>query len=123
MTNEKNNPPGYPFNEALEISVVQTHEMHSAGASEFMLLDVREPHEIEIASIDGSTNIPMGDVPGSLQELEIEEDTVVAVLCRTGKRSLDVAIYLQEQGFEGARSVAGGIHWWSDRLDPSLTKY
>jgi len=120
---DTNNPPNYPFNEALEISVVETHEKHSAGASEFVLLDIREPHEIEIASIAGSTNIPMGDVPAALAELDIEEDTVIAVLCRTGKRSLDVAMYLQEQGFEEARSVAGGIHWWSDRLDPSLTKY
>jgi len=120
---DTNNPPNYPFNGALEISVVETHEKHAAGAAEFLLLDIREPHELEIASIDGSVNIPMGDLAGALGELDIEEDTLVAVLCRTGKRSLDVTMFLQEQGFMGARSVAGGIHWWSDRLDPSLTKY
>lgn len=120
---DTNNPPNYPFNEALEISVVETHEKHVGRVDDFVLLDIREPHELEISAIDGSVHIPMGELAGALGELDIEEDTLVAVLCRTGKRSLDVAVYLQEQGFMGARSVAGGIHWWSDRLDPSLTKY
>ncbi len=123
MTEQTENPPGYPFNPDLEISVVETSEKHSANAEEFLLLDVREPHELEIARIEGSTDIPMGDLPSALASLDIEEDTLVAVLCRTGKRSLDVAVYMQQQGFTGARSVAGGIHWWSDRLDSSLTKY
>lgn len=123
MTDLPDNPSGYPFNEALEISVVKTNDKHNAKAAEFMLLDIREPHEIEIAAIPGSIKIPMGDLPAALAELDIENDTLVAVLCRTGKRSLDVAVYMQEQGFTGARSVAGGIHWWSDRLDSSLKKY
>jgi len=123
MTDQPNNPIGYPFNEALEICVVDTHDKHTANAEHFLLLDIREPHELEIAAIEGSTDIPMGDLPAALGELDIDEDTLVAVLCRTGKRSLAVAVFLQEQGFTGARSVAGGIHWWSDRLDSSLTKY
>ncbi len=123
MTDLPNNPPNYPFNDALEIDVVKTNDQHASNADNFLLLDVREPHELEIAQIPGSTNIPMGDIPAALAELDIEEDTTVAVLCRTGKRSLDVAMYLQQQGFSGARSIAGGIHWWSDRLDNSLTKY
>ncbi len=117
------NPPNYPFNESLEISVVDTNAKHSSGAEDFLLLDVREPHELAIASIEGATHVPMGDIPSALAELDIEEDTLVAVLCRTGKRSLDVAMYMQQQGFTGARSIAGGIHWWSDRLDPTITKY
>ena len=106
-----------------ETSVVETNDKHTPRADEFLLLDIREPHELEISAIDGATHIPMGDIPGALGEMDIEEDTLVAVLCRTGKRSLDVAVYMQQQGFTGARSVAGGIHWWSDRLDPTLTKY
>lgn len=123
MQTMNDNPPNYPFNESLEISVVDTNAKHSSGADDFLLLDVREPHELAIASIDGATHVPMGDIPAALAELDIEEDTLVAVLCRTGKRSLDVAMYMQQQGFTGARSIAGGIHWWSDRLDPTITKY
>lgn len=117
------NPEGYPFNQALEISVVDTRAALDTNQDNFLLIDCREPHELEIAAIEGATHIPMGDIPKSLPELDIDDDTTVAILCRTGRRSLDVAIYMQQQGFEGARSVAGGIHWWSDRLDPTLTKY
>ncbi|MBO6513314.1 MAG: hypothetical protein JJ974_05050 [Phycisphaerales bacterium] len=120
---QTDNPPNYPFNESLEISVVETQDKHSNNADDFLLLDVREPHELDIAQIPGSTNIPMGSIPSAIAELDIEEDTLVAVLCRSGKRSLDVTMFLHQHGFTGARSVAGGILWWSDRLDPTLTKY
>jgi rhodanese-related sulfurtransferase len=123
MSELTDNPPNYPFNTDLEISVVETKKLHDAGGDDFLLLDVRETHELAISAIEGATHIPMGDIPGAMGELDIEEDTTVAVLCRTGKRSLDVAMYLHAQGFTGARSIAGGIHWWSDRLDQSLTKY
>ncbi|MBL4808454.1 MAG: hypothetical protein JKY43_00150 [Phycisphaerales bacterium] len=123
MTHKPDNPPNYPFNQTLEISVVESNDKHTNNAPDFLLIDIREPHELNIAQIPGSTNIPMGDLPAALAELDIEDDTQVAILCRTGKRSLDVAVFMQQQGFTEARSVAGGIHWWSDRLDPTLTKY
>jgi rhodanese-related sulfurtransferase len=119
------NPERYPFQEALEISVPETAKLHAMGkpSDEFLLLDVREPHELEIARIEGAVAIPMGDVPARINELDVDEDTTIAVLCRSGRRSLDVTLYLHQQGLLGARSVAGGILWWSDRLDPTLTKY
>jgi len=119
------NPERYPFQSGLEISVPEAARLLSEDkpSEEFLLLDVREPNELEIASIDGAVAIPMGDVPARINELDVDEDTTIAVLCRSGRRSLDVAIYLQQQGLSGARSVAGGILWWSDRLDPSLKKY
>jgi len=119
------NPERYPFQEGLEISVPETARLHAAGMpdSEFLLIDIREPHELEIARIEGAVAIPMGEVPARINELDVEEDTTIAVLCRSGRRSLDVTLYLHQQGLAGARSVAGGILWWSDRLDPSLVKY
>ena len=123
MTDQTDNPPNYPFNESLEISVVETQQNHEQKSEDFLLLDIREPDELEVASIDGALHIPMGDLPGKLGELDIEEDSQIAILCRSGKRSLNAAVYMQQHGFTGARSVAGGILWWSDRLDPSLTKY
>lgn len=119
------NPEGYPFQEGLEICVPETARLHALGkpTDEFLLLDIREAHELEIAAIEGALHIPMGDIPARINELEVDEDTTIAVLCRSGKRSLDVTLYLHQQGLTGARSVAGGILWWSDRLDPTLAKY
>lgn len=117
------NPAGYPFNADLEISVVDTNEAHQATKDNFLLLDIRESDELAVSAIPGATHVPMGNLPAAIAELDIEEDTQIAVLCRSGKRSLNAAVFLQQHGFKGARSVAGGILWWSDKLDPSLKKY
>ncbi|MCA9304000.1 MAG: hypothetical protein KC996_07760 [Phycisphaerales bacterium] len=119
------NPEWYPFQHGLEISVPETAKLLEMGKpiDEFVLIDVREPNELQIASIDGAVAIPMGEIPSRINELDVDEETIIAVLCRSGRRSLDVTLYLHRQGLTGARSVAGGILWWSDRLDPSLRKY
>lgn len=118
------NPPRWDFQPALEISAPQTALLHEdAGETPFLLIDIREKHELEVSSIDGALHIPMGDIPSRINELDVDEDTTIAVLCRSGKRSLDVTIYLQKQGLDGARSVAGGINWWAEKIDSSLTIY
>ena len=119
------NPKQYKFRDGHEITVPMTAELHAMGkpSTEFVLIDIREGHELEIAKIDGAVHIPMGELASAINELDVDEDTVIAVLCRSGRRSLDATLYLHEQGLAGARSVAGGILWWSDRLDPSLKKY
>ncbi len=118
------NPPSWPFNPALEISVPTAASLHKdPGDTDFLLIDIREAHELEISSIDGAVHIPMGEVATRINEFDVDEDTTIAVLCRTGRRSLDVALYLQEQGLDGARSVAGGINWWSLKIDPTIERY
>ncbi len=118
------NPPNWPFNPALEISVPDAAALHEApDQTDFLLIDIREPHELEISSIEGALHIPMGEIAARINELDVDEDTTIAVLCRTGRRSLDVAIYLQKQGLDGARSVAGGINWWSLKIDPTIERY
>jgi rhodanese-related sulfurtransferase len=125
MKPQSDNPESYPFQPGLEIAVPQVAEQHALGKpmAEFILIDIREAEELEIASIEGALHIPMGDLPSRINELDVDEDTTIAILCRSGRRSLDATIYLHQQGLDGARSVAGGILWWSDRLDPSLQKY
>ena len=86
-----------------------------------LLLDVREAWEAEIASIPGATLIPMGDIPSRLQELD--PDRPIVVLCHHGARSLNVAMWLRNQGFEHAQSLAGGIEQWSRSIDPSTPRY
>ena len=118
------NPPRWPFKPDIEISVPQTALLHADNkSSDFLLIDIRESDELETSSIDGALHIPMGDIASRINELDVDEDTTIAILCRSGKRSLQVALYMQNQGLAGTRSVAGGINWWSARIDPTIKQY
>jgi rhodanese-related sulfurtransferase len=84
------------------------------------LLDVREAWELGIVSVPGIIHIPMNEVPNRLGELDQSVETVV--LCRSGRRSLEIARLLQQQGFR-AVNLAGGILAWANDVDPSLPTY
>ncbi len=84
------------------------------------LLDVREAWELGIVSVPGILHIPMNEVPERLGELDRSVETVV--LCRSGRRSLEVARLLQQQGFRAA-NLTGGILAWSRDVDPGLPTY
>lgn len=103
-----------------EISVADLARMRAAN-EDFLLLDVREPDEIKIASIPWATVIPMGEVPARLGELPA--DKPIAVLCLSGGRSGRVTEYLNGNGFPDAVNVAGGIRAWSTEIDPSVPTY
>ncbi len=103
-----------------EISVTELAKKHDAG-EDFVLLDVREPDELAIASIPWATAMPMGDVPVRLAELPT--DKPIAVLCHGGTRSGRVTKFLNENGYPNAVNVAGGIREWSLTIDPSVPQY
>lgn len=87
-----------------------------------VLLDVREPWEFEAARIEGSALMPMGDVPGrAFQELDPEAHIVT--ICHHGVRSLNVAVWLRNQGFEKVQSLRGGIDAWSAEVDATVPRY
>ena len=90
-----------------------------------VVLDVREPSELQIASIkaDGFEllTIPMGVIPSRLNELDPEQP--VACLCHHGGRSMQVASFLKARGFAHVANIAGGIHAWSAEIDPSIPRY
>ncbi|HUH63223.1 MAG TPA: rhodanese-like domain-containing protein [Terracidiphilus sp.] len=85
-------------------------------------IDVREPWEFAAAKIDGSIAMPMGDVPSRAHQ-ELDPDERLVVLCHLGQRSLSVAAWLRNQGFEQAQSLRGGIDAWSAEIDPSVPRY
>ena len=87
----------------------------------FVLLDVREPFEWEIAKIPGAILIPLGDLPARLGELNASDDIVVQ--CKSGGRSSNAVQFLQDNGFSKVCNLAGGIHAWSDRIDPDVPRY
>lgn len=84
------------------------------------LLDVREDWELAVASVPGIVHIPMGQVADRIGELN--RDTEVVVLCRSGRRSFEVAKFLQQNGFR-AVNLAGGILAWSRELDATIPTY
>jgi len=103
-----------------EISVSDLKGKLDRGEDVFVL-DVREPHEYEVANI-GAKLIPLGELPERLVEVE-NNGGEVAVYCRSGVRSADAVRLMQEAGFGKVYNVKGGILAWSDEIDPSVPKY
>lgn len=90
-----------------------------------LVLDVREPWELQVASIAPRgfdlLAIPMGQVPARLAELP--PDRPIACLCHHGVRSQHVALYLAQRGYSDVVNIAGGIEAWSLNRDPSVPLY
>ncbi len=90
-----------------------------------LVLDVREPYELERASIkaDGFelVHIPMGVIPPRLAELDPSRP--VACMCHHGGRSMQVASFLAHKGFAHVANISGGINAWSMQVDPSVPRY
>ena len=86
-----------------------------------VLLDVREPHEWEIAHVEGATLIPLGELPARLGELESHRPIVT--YCHRGVRSQRARELLAGAGFGGVRSLAGGIDAWAREVEPGMARY
>lgn len=86
------------------------------------LIDVREPWELATASVEGAVVMPMGDVPARAHQ-ELDPDEHLVVLCHAGVRSMNVTVWLRNQGFEQAQSIRGGIDAWSREVDPRIPRY
>jgi rhodanese-related sulfurtransferase len=88
-----------------------------------LLLDCREQDEYNQVHIGGALLLPMSELAQRVAELESHRDREIVVHCHHGGRSLRVARWLREQGFERVQSMAGGIDAWSLEIDPSLPRY
>lgn len=95
-------------------------EMDEKGAS-LVLIDVREPHEWEIAHIPGAQLIPLGQLPARLAELDGHDEIVTH--CHHGARSMKALGILKGAGFNRVRSLAGGIDAWADRIEVGMPRY
>ena len=84
------------------------------------ILDVREPHEFQICNLQGHL-IPLGQLPQRVKELDSSREIVVH--CRSGKRSAEAIMFLQQAGFRKLWNLKGGVLAWSDEVDPTMPKY
>jgi adenylyltransferase/sulfurtransferase len=89
---------------------------------EFFLLDVREPHEVPIASL-GAPLIPVGSIEARANEIAGHKNDEVIIHCRSGARSQKAALALKAAGFTNVSNLAGGILAWADKIDPTMPKY
>ena len=113
-------PPPPPGLSEYEIEPVELKRKMDRG-DKFFLLDVREPHEVDICQIPGSYLIPLGQVPTRASELNSADDLIV--YCRSGQRSGKAVDFLRKTGFRKIKNLKGGILAWSDKVDPSVPKY
>ena len=106
--------PGYESITPLELKV------RLEAGDRPILLDVREPWEFDVARIEGSRLIPMGELPERFSELDLAAETVV--ICHHGSRSAYVARALSEAGFARVHNLQGGLDAYSD-VDESVLRY
>ena len=90
-------------------------------ANHLKLLDVREPHELEISALPNAVNIPLGELAGRLSELDSADEMVV--FCKAGSRSARALELLASAGFKKAKNLKGGINAWAREVDSNLPIY
>ena len=118
------NPYGAP-----EVSVHDVVDKQQQG-TEFLLIDVREPNELDLASLPAGEfiNLPLSELRerrlDALPEaLSQNKDADVVLFCHKGLRSAQVTVFLRQQGWSNAVSMAGGIDAWAEEIDESVGKY
>ncbi len=92
-----------------------------SNGKKITLIDVREPHEYEIARIEGAKLLPLGELPERVNELDTADELVM--YCHTGARSARATQFLRGLGFRKVRNLEGGIDAWSIEVDPSVPRY
>ena len=104
-----------------EISATELNARRLRG-DKLQIIDVREPHEFEIARIPGTKLIPLGHVVGRMNEINQDVETIVH--CKGGVRSAKAIAALKRAGFQGRlTNLKGGITAWSEDVDPRVAKY
>ncbi len=104
-----------------QMSASELKQRLDTHGHDFVLLDVRDPWELQICSLSDSVEIPMGQIPARLDEIDPQQDVVI--ICHYGIRSQQVAYYLQSASYENLYNLRGGISAWSRDIDPSVPTY
>ena len=95
--------------------------LDDASRAKPVLLDVRETWEFELCKLSGSTLVPMSTIQGRLDELNRDAETVV--ICHHGGRSMQVALFLERQGFGRVFNLTGGVDAWAQTVETTMARY
>jgi adenylyltransferase/sulfurtransferase len=110
-----------PVTQIPEISATELKQRLDTG-EDIQIIDVREAHEVAVASIPNTTHIPLGQVLNRMSEIDPNRQTVVH--CKMGGRSAKAIEALKQSGFKGSLlNLKGGITAWSNEVDPTVPKY
>jgi molybdopterin/thiamine biosynthesis adenylyltransferase/rhodanese-related sulfurtransferase len=115
-------PPGYPFKPDWEVTPREVKSMLDRG-EKFVFIDCRLPNEFQITHIDGTTLLPLQQLPQRFSEIAGNVNEKVVVHCRSGQRSMTFAQALRQQGFKDVKSMAGGILLWNKDVNPGGPQY
>lgn len=107
----------YPF----EVSVAEAKHLRDTAPERTRIIDVREPHELEICRVAGATPIPMRQIPEHVEQLP--RDQHLLILCHSGGRSGRVTQFLRACGFPAVSNIAGGIDAWAVEIEPGMARY
>jgi len=105
----------------LHFTPTQLAEHLESGEQALTLLDVRETWEFETCHIDGSVLIPMGEIPSKLTQ--IDNELPIVVICHHGRRSFNVATFLEGNGFKNVINLTGGVDAWAKEVDSAMATY
>lgn len=114
-------PEGYTFHEDFEVTPDDARRLLDDGDA--VLLDVRQPFEFEAAKIAGAELIPLPELQERHDDLDADPAQRILVLCHHGVRSVKATLMLRALGYTNVWSIAGGIDWWSQRVDPAVPRY
>lgn len=107
----------------MEISATELKERLDRG-EEMVLLDIRNAYELDLANLENSSiHIPQDQLMARVDELSPYVEQDVVVYCRTGNRSQGCVQFLKSKGFKKVFNLTGGLHAWSDDVDPAVMKY
>jgi rhodanese-related sulfurtransferase len=105
------------------IPTITPTELHAElhGPNPPTMIDVREAYELTVSSLPGAIHIPLGQLPGHLDELD--KDGNLVIMCRVGGRSAQATSYLLQKGFTNVRNLESGINGWARTVDTSMSEY
>lgn len=104
---------------------VEEFAVQRANGSPLQMIDVREPHELAIASLDGFINLPLSQFEQWSEQVPtmLDPHAETVVMCHHGMRSAQMCQWLMHQGFTDVKNLAGGIAAYAAHVDPSVPQY
>ncbi|MSU47803.1 MAG: molybdopterin-synthase adenylyltransferase MoeB [Opitutus sp.] len=105
----------------LEVDAVEAKRLRDAAPERTLIIDVREPYELDICRLADAEHIPMRQIPESVGTLA--RDKHLLILCHSGERSGRVTEFLRARGFNAVSNIAGGIDAWARAIEPGMRRY